>query len=157
MDFFSPYWTLSRLFLADLLPLKAEWYHPFSPNCKKDVAFAARGRTIWSFLEQYKLSMSLEPAPCIAPPSNLSLPPHSWKAFPGSAFWLHHSVLTDYFVVLCVYTYNTGANVPRAGKKQQHSICLAWEVLLSSFCPFEEQLRARNKHTQVTRMKSPPG
>lgn len=82
MDFL-PYCTLSRLFLADLLPLKAGCYHHFCPNCKKNTAFAATGRIIWSLLEQCKQSMSQEAAPWIAPPSNPSLPPHGWEAFPA--------------------------------------------------------------------------
>lgn len=157
MDFL-PYFTLSRLFLADLLPLKTEWYLRFSPNCKKDTAFAATGRTIWSLLEQCKLPVSQEQAPCIAPPSNLSLPPQSWKAFHSSAFWLHHSILTDYCVCsLSVYRKHGGQMFLEQGRSS--SLCLACrvqEVLLRSFCPFEEQLRARNECAQVTRMKSSP-
>lgn len=57
----------------------------------------------------------------------------------------------------CVHIQQ-GTNVLRAGEKQQHlfSIQSLRAAPQELFFPFEEQLRARNEHAQVTRMKSSP-
>lgn len=142
-----PYCTQSRL-LADLLPLKAESCHHFSPNCKEDAVLTAAGGTIWWHLEQCKLSMSQAPAPCVAPPSTSSCLHTAEKHF--LILFVCPTVFSLMLTVhvLHVYTYNRGTNVIGAGEK---SICLAfrgWEVLLSVFCPFEEQLGSKEQtHT----------
>ena len=118
MDFL-PYCTQSRLFLADLLPLKAEWCHHFPPKCEKDAVLTAAGGTIWSLLEQCKPSMSPAPAPCLAPPSTSYCLHTAEKHF----FILLFDCPTVFSLMLTVhvhhvYAYNRGTNVIRVGEKK---------------------------------------
>lgn len=115
---FLPHCTQSRLFLADLLPPKAEGCHHFSPKREKDAVFTATGGTIWPLLEQGKLSMSQAPAPCIAPPSTSSCL-HTAEKHVLILLFHCPTVFSLMLTVhlLHVYAYDRGTIVTKAGKK----------------------------------------
>lgn len=134
---FLPYCTQSRLFLADILPPKAEGCHHFSPKREKDAAFTAAGGTIWPLLE---LSMSQAPAPCIAPPSTSSCLHTAEKHF---LILLFHcpTVFSLMLTVHLLHVYAYDRDNCYKGREEESPLAFrGWEVLLRGFCPFEEQL-----------------